>query len=421
MKVSVVGSDIHTIAYSLICLQEMNLNYYYPSIYWATAVLTVNAGALDDEESSTGTNYKKVASAIGRIQSEGYLVELPDINKAKFAFTPNAEENSILYGLKGISEINDEFVKVIIDNRPYSGVEDFIEKCHPQKKQIINLIKAGSFDSFGDRRNIMKEYLRSICPLKAHITLQNMKSLIEYNLIPKELINYVYLYNFNRYIKQSEIVEGYKVDSRVRKFLETNYPQVDYSNGYIDKKLWKKTYDSDMDTLKGWFKENEQELKEGIQEKEIEKLWEQYCIGNNSSWEMEVLGFYHSPHELLGLQADTVSIKNLIDGDYKHQVNIAGTVLGKDAYKHMVTILTVDGVIDLKFSNEQFAKYNRIISKVVDGSKKVLERSWFIKGTLVYVRGFKMGETFRVKQISKIISIKDNGKAVMTKYRYGEG
>ena len=421
MKVSVVGSDIHTIAYSLICLQEMNLNYYYPSIYWATAVLTVNAGALDDEESSTGTNYKKVASAIGRIQSEGYLVELPDINKAKFAFTPNAEENSILYGLKGISEINDEFVKVIIDNRPYSGVEDFIEKCNPQKKQIINLIKAGSFDSFGDRRNIMKEYLRSICPLKAHITLQNMKSLIEYNPIPKELINYVYLYNFNRYIKQSEIVEGYKVDSRARKFLETNYPQVDYSNGYIDKKLWKKTYDNDMDTLKGWFKENEQELKEGIQEKEIEKLWEQYCIGNNSSWEMEVLGFYHSPHELLGLQADTVSIKNLIDGDYKHQVNIAGTVLGKDAYKHMVTILTVDGVIDLKFSNEQFAKYNRIISKVVDGSKKVLEKSWFIKGTLVYVRGFKMGETFRVKQISKIISIKDNGKAVMTKYRYGEG
>ena len=136
---------------------------------------------------------------------------------------------------------------------------------------------------------------------------------------------------------------------------------------------------------------------------------------------MEVLGFYHSPHELLGLQADTVSIKNLMDGDYKHQVNIAGTVLGKDAYKHMVTILTVDGVIDLKFSNEQFAKYNRIISDVINGSKKVLEKSWFVKGTLVYVKGFKMGETFRVRQISKIISIKDNGKAVMTKYRYGEG
>lgn len=421
MKVSVVGSDIHTIAYSLICLQEMNLNYYYPPIYWATAVLTVNAGALDDEESSTGTNYKKVASAIGRIQSEGYEVELPNINKANFAFTPNAENNSILYGLKGISEINDDFVKVIIKNRPYTSVQDFIEKCTPQKKQIINLIKAGAFQDFGHRRKIMEDYLRSICPQKAHITLQNMKSLIEYSLIPKELINYVYLYNFNKYIKQFEVIEGYKVDSRAKKFLETNYPQVDCSNGYIDKKVWKKTYDNDMDTLKGWLKENEQELRENIQDKEIEKLWEQYCSGNNSSWEMEVLGFYHSPHELLGLQADTVSIKNLIDGDYKHQVNIAGTVLGKDAYKHMVTILTVDGVMDLKFSNEQFAKYNRVISDVINGSKKVLEKSWFVKGTLVYVKGFKMGETFRVRQISKIISIKDNGKAVMTKYRHGEG
>ena len=34
----------HTVAYSLIALQEMNLNILFPPIYWATACLTVNSG-----------------------------------------------------------------------------------------------------------------------------------------------------------------------------------------------------------------------------------------------------------------------------------------------------------------------------------------------------------------------------------------
>ena len=410
----------HTTAYSLICLQEMNLSYYYPPIYWATAVLTVNAGALENEESTTGTNYKKVASAIGRIQTEGYEVKLPAINEAGFAFTPNAKENSIIYGLKGISEINDDFIKIIIQNRPYTSVEDFIEKCQPQKKQVINLIKAGAFNEFGDRRKIMRTYLASICPKKARITLQNMSLLIEYSLIPKDLQNYVYLFNFNRYIKQYETPDGFKLDQRARSFIERNYGDLDYETGFLDKKVWKKTYDKAMGGIKEWFKDNEEELINKIQEKDIEKIWNQYCQGSNSAWEMEVLGFYHSPHELLGLKADVVNPKNLVDGNYRHTVNIAGTVLGKDAYKHMVTILTTYGVVDLKFTNEQFAEYNRTISEVRDGVKKVLEKSWFMKGTLVFVKGFKSGETFRVKQISKIIDIDNKGVPKMTRYRYGK-
>ena len=410
----------HTTAYSLICLQEMNLSYYYPPIYWATAVLTVNAGALENEESTTGTNYKKVASAIGRIQTEGYEVKLPAINEAGFAFTPNAKENSIIYGLKGISEINDDFIKIIIQNRPYTSVEDFIEKCQPQKKQVINLIKAGAFNEFGDRRKIMKTYLASICPKKARITLQNMSLLIEYSLIPKDLQNYVYLFNFNRYIKQYETPDGFKLDQRARSFIERNYGDLDYETGLLDKKVWKKTYDKAMGGIKEWFKDNEEELINKIQEKDIEKIWNQYCQGSNSAWEMEVLGFYHSPHELLGLKADVVNPKNLVDGNYRHTVNIAGTVLGKDAYKHMVTILTTYGVVDLKFTNEQFAEYNRTISEVRDGVKKVLEKSWFMKGTLVFVKGFKSGETFRVKQISKIIDVDNKGVPKMTRYRYGK-
>ena len=409
----------HCTYYSLIGLQEMNLAYHYPSIYWATAVMTVEAGALDIEDSS-GTNYAKVSAAIGRVTSEGYKVELPLINEADFGFVPDAKNNSIVYGLKGITEISDDFVKTIIENRPYSSPEDFIEKCHPQKKQMINLIKAGAFTEFEDRRLTMNNYLTSISPKKARITLQNMNTLIDYRLIPNELISYVYLYNFNKYIKKGETPSGFKIDARAMDFLAKNFPDIDITSGFLDGKLWKKTYENGMDGLKTWIKENEEHLIEEIQRNDVLKIWEQYCVGNNSAWEMDVLGFYHSGHELANINVDdVVSINNLQEGDYKNVVTIAGTVLGKEPYKHMVTILTPDRVVDLKFTGEAFANYNKTISEVIKGEKKTLEKSWFIKGTLVLATGFKSGEVFRVKHLSRILEIDDLGNVKTTKYRYG--
>lgn len=410
----------HCTFYSLIGLQEMNLAYHYPSIYWATAVITVEAGALGEEEGN-GVNYAKVASAIGRVQSEGYKVELPSVNKAKFGFIPNAKENSIVYGLKGISGVSDELARMIIEKRPYTSVEDFVEKVQPQKKQMISLIKAGAFEEFGDRREIMNNYLASITPQKARITLQNMNSLIEYNLIPKDLISYVYLFNFNRYIKQFEVPEGFKIDKRAATFLAKNFPDIDFSSGFLDVKVWKKNYETGMSGIKEWLKENEEKLIVEIQNKDIQKIWDQYCEGSNSAWEMETLGFYYSGHELADAEESRIDIKELKDGDYKNPVSICGTVLGKDAYKHMLTVLTTTGVITLKFTGELFAKYNKVISEMTPTGKKVLEKSWFNKGTLIVATGYKSGEVFRVRSLSKIIDIDEFGQKKTTKYRYGEG
>lgn len=410
----------HCTYYSLIGLQEMNLAYHYPSIYWATAVITVEAGALGEEDGG-GVNYAKVAAAIGRVQSEGYKVELPDINIAEFGFVPDVQKEAIVYGLKGISEIGDELAKRIIKERPYNSIEDFIAKIQPQKKQMINLIKAGAFDAFGEKRIIMNNYLLSITPKKARITLQNMNSLIEYNLIPKDLISYKYLYNFNKYLKNLEIPEGYRLDERAMNFLYKNFPDVDISCGLLDTKAWKKLYDNGMSGIKDWMKDNEEELIQQIQKFDVNKIWEQYCNGNDSSWEMEVLGFYYSGHELNSLKESQIDTSSLKDGDYKHTISICGTVLGKDAYKHMVTLLTTTGVVTLKFTGELFANYNKIISEMTAEGKKTLEKSWFNKGTLLIVNGYKSGEVFRVRSLSKILEIDSSNRVKSTKYRYGEG
>ena len=48
---------------------------------------------------------------------------------------------------------------------------------------MVNLIKSGAFDSFGDRQKIMSDYIKSICGEKTRLTLQNMNMLINFNLI----------------------------------------------------------------------------------------------------------------------------------------------------------------------------------------------------------------------------------------------
>jgi DNA polymerase-3 subunit alpha len=215
----------HTTAYSLIALQEMNLNYRYHPIYWATACLTVNSGGADEESGGT-TNYGKLSAAIGRIKKQGIDVSLPDINKAKFGFTPDQENNRIIYGLKGISEVGDDIVNKIISNRPYLSFDDFMAKVEPGKVQTIALIKAGCFDNLEkekSRKELLYQYLNNLIPPKNKLTLANVNGLINYDILPKNKSKFVYLFNFNKYLKLNKKDEKYYVDERAYEYFSKNF------------------------------------------------------------------------------------------------------------------------------------------------------------------------------------------------------
>ena len=108
------------------------------------------------------------------MQHAGILVLPPNINKSEFSFIPDVERDAIIYGIKGINKIGSEIVNNIINNRPYNSIEDFLSKVKVNKPQMINLIKSGAFDQFGDRIQIMKNYIESITDQKKRLTLQNM-------------------------------------------------------------------------------------------------------------------------------------------------------------------------------------------------------------------------------------------------------
>ena len=440
----------HTTAYSLIALQEMNLNLKYPPIYWATACLTVNSGGADEESGGT-TNYGKLSAAIGRIKVQGIGVELPDINKARFGFTPNAEDNSIIYGLKGISGVGDDLINKIINNRPYKSFDDFMERIEPTKSETIALIKAGCFDILEKdigRKELMYKYLAQINPPKTRITLQNLNGLINNNLLPKNKMGYVKLYNFGKYLKAFADGEKLYVDDRAYKYFSDHFDigllQQNKKGTYISQNIWAKLYDNKMAELKEYLKANQDKYIQALQEAEINNIWSDSCSGTLSSWEMESLGFYYHDHELINVShpefkfVDFFKEPEIAIPDhyikYKDReipvfnlVSICGTVLDKNSYKHTITLLTPTGVVSVKCVAEQYSQYDKQISRVnkETGKKEVVEKSWFKRGTRLLVNGWRSGDQFMARSrqseekyaFYKVLDINDLGQLDITRYR----
>lgn len=453
----------HTLAYSLIALQEMNLAYHYPIIFWNCACLINDAGGDekeeidednevveetyscdieefgndeeeddedDDEEVTVGkkkkktsaTNYGKIATAIGKMRMSGIIVQPPDINKSTYTFSPDMEANVIRYGISGITRVGEELVKTIIANRPYKSIEDFLVKVKVNKVQMINLIKSGAFDGFGDRVELMHKYVDMISDTKKRITLQNMKMLIDFGLIPDEYDLQRRVFNFNKYIKKMKLSEPwYGLDAPAYKFLETYFdvddcvPDQFTESGFrIKQDVWDKIYKKQMDIIRPYVKEHNQELLEAVNNRLTADVWNKYCLGNLSKWEMDSVSFYSHPHELANVDLDLYMIDNFFDLSEQAEVErvipikgkqvpifrlhrIAGTVLDRDKAKKTVSLLTPDGVVSVKVYGA-FEAYDKQISmKGPDGKKHVIEKSIFTRGNKIIVTGIRQEESFIAK------------------------
>ena len=68
---------------------------------------------------------------------------------------------------------------------------------------MINLIKWGAFDAFCAHVELIHSYVNEINDVKKRITLQNMKMLIDFSLLPEELAFEQKVFNFNEYLKKN--------------------------------------------------------------------------------------------------------------------------------------------------------------------------------------------------------------------------
>ena len=465
----------HTLAYSLIALQEMNLAFKYPIIFWNCACLIADSGGAeiekeeedeenyveevyssdfeefyeeteDEDEDEEGgaaekdkkkkkvqnTDYGKIATAIGKMREQGILVSPPDINKSTLTFSPDVENSTIRYGLNGISKVKKELAQEIIDNRPYTGIEDFLKKIKIDKPKMINLIKSGAFDKFGDRVEIMKQYIRLVADLKKRVTLQNMKMLCDFGLIPDEYDMQRKVFFFNKYLKKMKIgTTHYGLDNTAMRFYEQHFDMdlLDLTNtesGFaIPQTKWDNIYQHHMDIVRPFVKNNNQELLEAMNNKIIGQFWDKYCQGTLSKWEMDAVSFYSHPHELAQVNNHGYGFSNFNDLREEPEIDsiifikdkqtkemkriplfkitrIAGTVLDKNKDKKTVTLLTTDGVVTVKIYGNVYANYDKQISvKGADGKKHIVEKSWLQRGNKIIVTGIRRGDEFLAKKYSR--------------------
>lgn len=448
-------SELHSLAYSFVGVQTLVLATKFPSVYWNTACLAVNSGSADEANEGKSTDYGKVAKAIGEIMSRGIQVSLLDINKSDFSFKPDLENNEILFGLKGANNIGDELVHNIIENRPYSSMIDFMQKIKPNKQAMISLIKGGAFDKLEkqDRKTIMVKYIWLTCDKKKKLTLQNFNGLIEAGLIPEEIDFEKRVFNFNKQLKaiNKDSSKYYLRHDAFYNFFcsfwaedllsidETTIP-------YIPKSTWDSIYKKTMDKAREWLKSHHDETLELFNKKIFMEDWNKYATGTISSWEMESLCFYYHEHELSHINISKYGISNFSSlseepvVDYTFRKNgrdipifkltkIIGTCIDKNKTKSTVTLLTTDGVVEIKFRPEYFALFDKQISeKQEDGTKKIREKSWFNRGSMIMITGYRRGDQFVPKkykstvthQLYKIDEVTKEGDIKLRSQRFGE-
>ena len=430
-------SKIHSLAYSFVGVQTLYLGTNYNPIFWNTACLRVNSGAL----TGGSTNYGKIAKALGDIQAAGIKIGLVDINKSQRTFSPNIEDNVIMFGLNGILDVGENVVEEILKNRPYVSPKDFYSKVKLNKTAMISLIKAGAFDQFYDRKFVMAWFIWETCEKKKRLTLQNFAGLVKSGMIPEELNFEKRVFEFNRYLRA--ICKNGHLDNRAIDFLTSiDLEFLIEPDKTLDLKKWDKYYQGYMDPARDWLKENSQEILQSLNEKIFMESWNKYAKGSISSWEMEVLCFYYHEHELINVNKEKYGLSNFFDLPEEQEVErsfftkngrkinifklhkIYGTCIAKNKSHSSITLLTPKGVVEVKFRKEHFALFDKRISALgEDGKKHIIEKSWFDRGSLIVIQGIKTEDSFMAKkykrkddeenhQLYRITSISDDGKDI---------
>jgi DNA polymerase-3 subunit alpha len=140
----------HSACYAQIAFRTAYLKSHYP-LEFMTALM--NNEAVEIERS---------AFLINECKRMRIAILPPDINESFEKFSAVKEKNAIRFGLAAIKNVGGNIVSEIIAERKRNGtfknMEDFLQRiCHRDlnKKSLESLIKAGAFDNFNERGELI--------------------------------------------------------------------------------------------------------------------------------------------------------------------------------------------------------------------------------------------------------------------------
>ena len=137
----------HAACYAIVSFQTAYLKAHYPVEFMA-ALMT-----------SVVDNTDKVAGYIYACRQMNIKILPPDVNESEMGFS--VSEGAIRFGLSAIKSLGRPTIEALLRERDangtYKSMQDFIERMYSDlnKRTVENLIKSGTFDTFGNKRRQM--------------------------------------------------------------------------------------------------------------------------------------------------------------------------------------------------------------------------------------------------------------------------
>lgn len=110
----------------------------------------------------------------------GIEVLAPDVNESFSFFSVVPEKSQIRFGLLAIKNVGEGIVEAIIEERKHNGsfesIQDFVARVASKdlnRKSMESLIKAGVFDQFGERNQLLANMERLLEIAKENQRLKN--------------------------------------------------------------------------------------------------------------------------------------------------------------------------------------------------------------------------------------------------------
>lgn len=139
----------HSACYGMISYWTAYVKAHYPAAFMA-AVMTSDQGDTD-----------RLAIEISECNHMGLQVMNPDINQSFSEFAVVPDTNQIRFGLNAVKNVGTNAVEEILRVRKegvFVSFEDFLKRVNIRivnRKNMESLLKAGAFDGFGDRSDLL--------------------------------------------------------------------------------------------------------------------------------------------------------------------------------------------------------------------------------------------------------------------------
>ena len=141
----------HSSAYATIAYQTAYLKAHYPVEFMASVLTSEKA------------DVERISFLIDECKKMDVEVLAPNINESLKNFTVVPEKNQIRFGLLAIKNVGVNIIDAIVEERKNNGrfstISDFINRVKSKdlnKKSMEALIKAGAFDEFAERNQLLQ-------------------------------------------------------------------------------------------------------------------------------------------------------------------------------------------------------------------------------------------------------------------------